>query len=212
MRILHKWPFTSLLLAALALTGILTQTHRLRLSQSWLTVLGFSPADLGRRQGRRIITSALVTNGAEVFWQALSFTAVFSGLAEYMAGTRRAAAAFWGVHIVTLLSESLLVLWPLRLWNLAWSEAMALARDVGPSAGYFGCLGLVCQKLPGRWRGLISGGIFSLLFGVLFLPLRKDETRAVKLTADIAHLMAFPSGWLLGWVMDKMDRRSEMVR
>lgn len=212
MRLVPKWPFTSLLLAALSVTGILTQTHRLRLSQSWLAGLGFAPTDLSRRQWRRMFSSALVTNGAEVFWQALAFTALFTGLAEHLAGTRRAVLAFWGVHIATLLSESLLILWPLRLWSLAWSEAMALARDVGPSAGYFGCLGLACHSLSGRWRWLISGGVLGLLFAALMIPLRKDETPAVKLTADIAHLIAFPLGWLSGWVMKKTDKQSEHAR
>ncbi len=198
MRLLRKWPFTSWLVGALSLAALLTHTHRRPLSNAWMRKVGFSPADLGQRQWGRIFTSALTTHGAEVFWQALSLSALFTGLAEWSAGTLPAIVTFWGVHIATLLSESLLILWPLRLWRRTYSEALAVGRDVGPSAGYFSMLGLAVQRLPGGGRAAVAGSILAILSGAFFAPRRASEAWETKLTADIAHLLAFPLGWLAG--------------
>ncbi|NJC95748.1 MAG: hypothetical protein C3F07_08660 [Anaerolineales bacterium] len=75
-------------------------------------------------------------------------------------------------------------------------EASEVARDVGPSAGYFACLGLVSAKLKRPWN-LISGGVLLLIFlTVLLLPPQAGEDARIKFSADLAHLMAFPLGWI----------------
>jgi hypothetical protein len=80
---------------------------------------------------------------------------------------------------------------------------LALERDVGPSAGYFGCLGLVCARLPGRWRWLSGGAILTGLVGAILFPAQAGESEAMKLLADFAHLIAFPLGWFSSGIGNK---------
>lgn len=182
-------------LLGIGAAGLATRSVNGRLHPHWLERLGFAAADLWLGRLERLLTSALVTHGDGVFWEALGMTAVSLGLAEWLAGWRRALATFWGVHLATLLFESWLLASPLGRWFGAEAHDLAEGRDVGPSAGYFGSLGLAAGRLPGRWRWI--GGVAGLgvLAAALFLPPRSGESRAVKRFADLAHLLAFPLGW-----------------
>lgn len=120
------------------------------------------------------------------------------GLAEWLAGSIRTLFTFWGIHLVTLLAESWLIAWPLHQWGDTEARMLAYARDVGPSAGYFACLGLACALLHGKWRWS-AGIIWVGLLIALFLPASSIEEQAVKLSADLAHLIAFSLGWLSVW-------------
>jgi hypothetical protein len=191
----RRLPFTLLSLGLLVVVGLITQTHIGALSKEWLASLGFAPTDLWEWRLERLVTSALVTQGGRVFWEVLGIMAVALGLAEWLAGTRRALLTFWGVHLATLLIESTAI-WLLRHWGGAQFEAYTIARDVGPSAGYFGCLGLACGRLPGRWRWATGSVILLGLVAAFFLPGQAGQAREVKLFADLAHLLAFPFGWL----------------
>lgn len=174
---------------------MITQTHIGTLSEAWLGNLGFASNDLWEWRLERLLTSALVTQGGRVFWEVTVIVALTVGLAEWLAGTRRTLFTFWGVHLATLIIESIAIR-SLQFWSNATLEAYALARDVGPSAGYFGCLGLACSRLPGYWRWLSSSAILLGLVIACFLPAKPGEVQEIKLLADLAHLMAFPLGWL----------------
>jgi hypothetical protein len=89
----------------------------------------------------------------------------------------------------------LLVTLPLHLVNSALGTALFVARDVGPSAGYVGCLGLVCARLPRPWRYISSAAIWGSLIVVLLLPAQVGHDAVAKITADLAHAIAFPLGW-----------------
>jgi hypothetical protein len=197
LRVFRRLPFTLFMLAVLLLVGWLTDTHAgADLSAHWLNRLGYAPRDLWRLNWGRFLSSPLVTSGGWVFWLALVMVALTSGAAEWLTSTRRAALTFWGVHIATLLIESLGLSLLLKRFGLAQAAALFIARDVGPSAGYFGSLGLALTCLPKPWRWLAGGAVLLFLVVSLFLPPRPGETEAVKLAADIAHLIAFPLGWL----------------
>jgi hypothetical protein len=192
--VVKRLPFTLVSLAGLIATGLVTRTHQEQLSPPWLEQMGFAPNDLWLWQIERMFTAPLVTFGGNVFWAALLQISLFVGLAEWLTGTRRAMLTFWGGHLSTLTILSNLIVWPLHSRGVAEAEAVALARDVGPSAGFFACLGLASGRLPRRW--LTGGLVMALLMVLLLLPPRKGESRAVKLSADLAHAIAFPLGWL----------------
>ena len=116
------------------------------------------------------------------------------GLSEWMTGSRRAALTFWGVHFSTLLIESLFVVLPMRWAGTTLGSLVALTRDVGPSAGYFGALGLVSAHLKSPWN-LVSGGIIFIALEIALLHVNGNSSLGMEVSADIAHIIAFPLGW-----------------
>lgn len=197
----RRLPVTSSLLAALAAVALFTNSFSQRLSPAWLLRLGYSVQDLWEWRWGRLLTTALTTHGGSVFWQAMGMVALAVGAAEWLAGSRRAFFTFWGSHVATLLLTSLLVM-PALHWLVYDGESMLLvAHDVGPSAGYFGCLGLAVVWLPlaARWRGVTAVLIWTGLVITLLQPPAPGALHTLKLIADLAHLVAFPLGLLAGW-------------
>jgi signal transduction histidine kinase len=201
LNLFRRIPFTLLTSGGLVIAALVTNTHMEQISQRWLDRFGFAPSDLWFWRLERLFTSALVTSGGRVFWQALFFVAFAVGAAEWLAGPKRAAATFWGVHLLTLVLLSLIIALMIdQLHNLGL-EASEVARDVGPSAGYFACLGLVSARLKRPWNW-VSGGILLVVFLVaLLLPAGAGENAQVKFSADLAHLMAFPLGWISSFII-----------
>lgn len=188
------------MLLVISLGGLLTNTYVESITRHWLNRVGFAPNDLWYWRINRIFVSAVVTSGGVVFWQALFFVALCVGLAEWMTGWKRTAATFWGVHILALILLSLLIAWAAHQLPNIGLESVSLARDVGPSAGYFACLGLFSGRIRRPWNW-ISGGMLLVVFVLaLFIPPGDGEAAEIKLSADLAHLLAFPLGWLSGHV------------
>jgi hypothetical protein len=196
IKITKRIPFTLLTLAGLVIAALVTNTYFERITHTWLNRTGFSPNDLWYWRLERMFTSALVTVGGGAFWGALLMVIVAVGLAEWMLGWKQTASTFWGVHLLTLILLSLIVsLAGHQLRNIGL-EAAEVARDVGPSAGYFACLGLVSASLKRPWQW-VSGSILLLIFAMtLFMPPAIGESARLKFSADLAHLLAFPLGWL----------------
>lgn len=191
---LRRLPFTLAMLVLLGLTAILTNTQVATISAEWLDRLGFAPVDLFALNLGRLFTSALVTSGGRVFWETLGMVAFAVGLAEWLTGPRSAALTFWGVHLSTLVIESLVVVFPLHFLGMTLSSLVALSRDVGPSAGYFGALGLVSANLKHPWN-LISGGLIFVGLQLALLRISGGNNLGMEVSADLAHLIAFPLGW-----------------
>jgi hypothetical protein len=191
----RRLPFTLITVAVFGLVAVLTNSHVGELPRQWFNRLAFAPRDLWLIRWPRLITSVLVTSGGGAFWQALAMVALTTGAAEWLAGTRRAALTFWGVHLTTLLVQSLLIAVPLHTLGSSLGTALYLARDVGPSAGSFGCLGLACARLPRPWRWISGGLVLAGLVTVFLLAVFTGQ-EAIAVSADMAHLLAFPVGWL----------------
>ncbi len=206
LRIFPYLPFTLVMMAGLILAAIFTNSYFEQITHHWINRLGFAPRDFWYMRYERMFSSALVTAGGKVFWQALLLVALFVGLAEWITGSKRAGITFWGVHLLTLVLLSLIVslaLHQLRDFGLAASE---IERDVGPSAGYFACLGLVSAQLKRPWNW-VSGIVLLILFAVaLFLPAGAGENAEIKFSADFAHLLAFPLGWLSSFLFTRQPR------
>jgi|GEM_PF-986158 len=198
-RWLGRFPFTILLLTILAVAAFLTNSHAGDLSARWQRRLGVSARDIWKASWLRLITAALVTKGGWVFAEALAMIALAVGVAEWLTSTRRAAATFWGVHLLTFLTEATLIIWPLHRWGGRSGAVLALTRDVGPSAGYFGAIGLVVARLKSPWHRLAGSAVEAILLIAFFLPARPDASGKTqpesKLFADLAHFIAFPLGW-----------------
>lgn len=207
----RRFPVTISLLFLLALVAVLTNSHVSSLEPAWLAQLGFAARDFWEVRWGRFFTSALVTLGGSVFWQAMGMVTLAVGAAEYLTGSKSALATFWGVHLTTLLAEGTIVGPALHWLVFNGDSLLLLARDVGPSAGYFGSLGLAVAALPvdRRWRGLLAAVVFGSLVFALFQSPDPNEDATLRLLANIAHILAFPLG-LAAWRLRRMIKRQAL--
>lgn len=183
------------MLAVFVAVGYSTGTHLRPLAQDLLEFFGFAPRHLWSLEWGSLITSALVTDGARSFWGGLFVMAFAVGLVEWREGHLWAATGFWGVHFLTLLILSFLFVLPFHLLGYSLGSKLAFALDVGPSAGYFGCLGVATagtSKSTRLWIGLITCG---LLVALVFLNLEAKYSIPSRIHADLAHAIAYPLGF-----------------
>ncbi|HMM41526.1 MAG TPA: DUF2156 domain-containing protein [Thermomicrobiales bacterium] len=188
-----RLPFTTGLLATMlvanATGGSLTR------SITGETLLGRVGYGLDTLRAGRLDT--LVTNipFALYPWMLATITfLVLIGVApfELAAGWRRTAIVFFAAQVGGYLLASLLVAWPLAALGSGWGRSLATARDVGPSAGAFGCLAALAWYLPRPWRrrGIAALGLY--LLGFLLLTHRIWDVEHL-----IAGLIGLGTGWLL---------------
>lgn len=191
------------MLVLLGIGALVTNTTFESITHHWLQRTGFAPNDLCYWRIERMVTSALVTSGGKVFWEAIFFVAFAVGLAEWLTGSKRAFATFWGMHLLALVLSSLIISLAVHQLRAFGVEASEVARDVGPSAGYFACLGLVSAKMKHPWN-LINGiTLFAIFVTAILLPAGAGESAAIKFSADLAHMLAFPLGWLSARIGNK---------
>lgn len=192
---LRRIPFTLVMLTGLVIGALVTNTYFQSITHRWLNRAGFSARDLWYLRVERMFTSVFVTVGGRAFWEAILMVALFVGLAEWRSGWKRAAATFWVVHLLSLVLLSLIVSLSMHQLRSFGLEASAVARDVGPSAGYFACLGLVSAQLKRPWNWISGGALFLMFVITLFMPASAGESAQLKFSADLAHVLAFPLGW-----------------
>jgi len=206
-RLIKRVPFTLCMVAILLIVAWATHSYFQELARHWIERLGFAPRDFWLFRWERLFLSAFVTQGGLAFWLAVVMVAVTSGMAEWKSGSLRAFGTFWGVHLVTLVLESALFLLPLHRLGFPAARAVFFSRDVGPSAGYMGSLGYMVTFLPKPWRWLVFGVILLILLVSVFIPPFSGQNLAIKLSDDMAHLIAFPLGWLAAILIRKNKAR-----
>ena len=198
LRCLCMFPFTIVMLFIMIAVGIWTRTHRDSLSQLIRRSRGFAPLHLSRGEWTRLFSSVFFTMGGRSFYASVIVLALSVGAAEKVYGTGPAIALFWGIHLATLLIASFLLAIPLHRLRFFRGRLLASARDVGPSAGYYGCLGASAIAIPVRWRVIVIGGIAAILVARLIWSVVTIPDRGRAMSADVAHLLAFPIGLLVG--------------
>jgi len=98
--------------------------------------------------------------------------------------------------VTTLLVVAFLLAIPLAAAGVVRGELLAKARDVGPSAGYFGCLGLALAALPRPARGRVLAAVLVLLAARFAGSFIRVPDGGRQISADSAHLVALPLGFL----------------
>ncbi len=189
-------PFTLLMLMALIVAGIYGRTHVGSLDVDVRHRVGYSPRLLLNGHLHRPFTSVLFTAGGWRFYASLLMVALTVGWIECSHGTRRALLTFFGVHLLTLLILGVGVALPLVLLGTHRGTLLFDAQDVGPSAGYYGCLGLAVAGLPGRKRKKIVFAVLAVLLLRLVWSTAHIPEEGRTMSADLAHLTAFPLGLL----------------
>jgi hypothetical protein len=193
---LKRCPFTLLMLVVLVGAGIYGQSHVGLLDAELHHQVGHSPRLLFGGHWHRLLTSLVFTAGGWRFYSSLALLATAVGCVEFVYGTRRAMLTFFGIHFATLLFVAGAIAWPLSMLETLHGELLFDARDVGPSAGYYGCLGLFVAGLSSRKREAIVAAIALLLILRLISSSLQLAEEGRVMSADLAHLVAFPLGVL----------------
>jgi hypothetical protein len=137
----------------------------------------------------------VLTAGAGKFFASLVMLGFSVGLVESQVGTARTIKLFFTTHIAVLLILSILIVLPADYLGLAAAKLLANTYDVGPSAGYYGCLGGAIALYFNRQQlSFLAAGIV-VLAGRLCLSASGLAEDPSVVSADIAHLIALPLGW-----------------
>lgn len=198
--LLKQFPLTITLLVLMLACNVAANTVTELLRPAWQNLFGFSPADLWTGDWYPLFSSLLLTTGRFSFYASFVMLAVCVGFTERRYGTLRTLLTFLGVHVVTLLMLSVLVAWPLVQLEFERGHLLFNTNDVGPSAGYYGCLGLLVMASGWRGRKTVFLGILLLLLVRASWTWIEIPDQTERLTADVAHLIAFPLGALSFWL------------
>jgi len=194
VQVVRRAPWT--ILAALALLGVAlwSGAHRTPTSGDLVSRVGVSHDSLRAFEWRRVFTSALYTGGGGQFWLSLTMLVACVGWAEWQLGTLRSFLLFWSAHVVSVALTFAALAAVSRLMVHPVIETLRASYDVGPSGGYYGCLGAMSMLHRYRWR--VTGVIAAVLCFRLLLSsaLAPDLGR---LDADLCHLIAFAFGLAL---------------
>jgi hypothetical protein len=194
MQNLRKLPFTALLLMTVISTAIISESHSSSLGSPWRREFGFAAWHLVRGDVHRIFTSLFLTAGGWHFYASLLMIGAGVGTAEWIYGTRRTVATFFGIHVVTLFAFAVCFALPLYWMGVRHGELLIHVRDVGPSSGYYGCLGLAMTSYPKRLRRFLVPGVLLVLLARLGWSATMLPAPGFLLAADLAHVMALCLG------------------
>lgn len=186
--------FTMTMAVLMIIAGLRIGSHRGPASPELFERVGFSPWHLIRGPFLRVLRSAFYTAGGAAFYISLLMLIFCVSITERVFGNWQTAGLFWSSHLITLLVTSFCIAIPLHRMRIGRGALLATAHDVGPSAGYYGCLGAYCHSLDTLWRVPLIGLILaSLGMRVVWSSIHaKDHGR--NLSADVSHAVAFPLG------------------
>ncbi len=189
------------MVVALISAGVYGQTHLGPLDAETHLRVGHSAHSLWEGQWSRVVTSVLFTANGWHFYCSLAMMAGAISWVELTRGTWIAIGTFVSIHVITLLVMSIGIATSMALVESHRGNLLWYTKDVGPSAGYYGCLGLAITSLQPQW-------FWPTLVAIMLILLARigwssyhlvDEGRLMS--ADIAHLIAFPLGLLLSRIV-----------
>jgi len=194
MNALLRLPFTLTMLTILVSAGIYGRSHIGLLDENLHRSAGYSMRLMIEGQLHRAFTSLFFTAGGWRFYSSIVMFASAVGYVEWTFGPLRAMATFFAVHLTTLAVMTLGVLVTSAISETHRGNLLWHVQDVGPSAGYYGCLGVAIVALapPMRWP-LVTAIVVVLCLRTTWSFIHLPEDGRV-LSADIAHLIAFPLG------------------
>ena len=192
-----RLPFATSMVVALIATGVYGQTHLGPLDAQTHSRVGHSPHSLWKGQWQTVVTSVLFTANGWHFYVSLAMMAIAISWVELTCGTWIAIGTFVGIHVVTLLVMSIGIATSIALVESHRGNLLWFSKDVGPSAGYYGCLGLAITSLQPNWFWLTLVAIMVMLLARIGWSSYHLVDEGRLMSADIAHLIAFPLGLLL---------------
>ncbi len=196
----QRLPFAILMVVFLVAFGVTTESHAGPLAAAFRRAFGSSLQTTIDGDFVRLFTSLFLTAGGWRFFASALMLGLGVGWAERLAGTIRAITVFLSVHIITLMIIYFGLILPSAASHFANAEWLVDARDVGPSAGYYGCLGSELGRLNSKWRWTIVAVISLVLLARLIISSGAIHEHPHQVIGDVAHVIAFPLGLALAAV------------
>jgi hypothetical protein len=166
-------------------------------------LLGHSPFHMANGAWGRILSSLFITGDPIHFFLAFAMILLCVGTLERQSGFWITACSFLVAHLSTLLIQSGILLsihaWLDQAWTSEWSRTL----DVGPSAGYYGCLGVAIFRWKNSNRRWIAFVVLSILL-LRWVVTATINPNGSQFQSDMAHAIAFPFGLAFGYCIDRI--------
>ena len=190
-------PFTTVLLLTILAASFLAHNMHGELDQEVATQVGHAPRHWWAGELLRLITSIPFTSDRMHLAVALVMTALCVGSCERWRGTFATIGIFLASHGLTLgvLAAALYVGHALAPTHS--SRQLLDISDVGPSAGYYGCLGASLLASKRRSLLLSSCAVIGYLAVRVVLAWTSPAFQPHIFQTDLAHLIAFGIGGLI---------------
>jgi membrane associated rhomboid family serine protease len=205
-RLAARLPFTILLLLGLTVAGWWTNSHLGPLEATHRQWFGSSLQKMLDGEFLHVFTSLFLTAGGWHFAATVLMSAACVGWSERVHGTLRTVLVFFGVHVITLAVVNFVCLLPLASFKLAFAEALLDSSDVGPSAGYYGCLGFALATTRRNFKWSLGVPVFGILTARLILSSLAVNEAPHFVIGDVTHLIAFPLGLMAQWLFSGKSR------
>lgn len=149
----RRLPLTIALLGAMLVAGWWggTMFHPIADNPALLRRVGYGVDALREGHFWTLLTSILFTWKPWMLQTIALSVVLFVLPLELLAGSRRALITFLGSHVAGYVMTSVVVTLPAAALGIGWGTSFASVRDVGASAGAFGCAAALTWFLPRRW-------------------------------------------------------------
>ena len=178
----------------LIVVGLLAGSHLELLQRSVRRAYGSSLKTMLDGNLTPVFSSLFLTAGGWRFFASVAMFAGGVGWAEWKHGTWRTMIVFLGVHIATLAFIYFICILPLATLKIDFAQSLFDVRDVGPSAGYYGCLGFALAGMKRSWRWPVGLSVYAVLVIRLFMSMSALDENPHFVMGDVAHLVALPLG------------------
>ena len=168
--------------------------------------LGLAPRHLVSGELLRVISSVFLTHDLRHLVVAIVMIFLAVGWCEGTLGSKIAFWTFCFSHLTSVL------IFALGVGLLHWMQlgqtisTLYSLHDVGPSAGYYGCLSrtILACKIP--YKLTLFGGLLSVLSVRALTSFLLMPDSQISLSADIVHLIAVIVGIILKLSYQRMQR------
>ena len=174
-------------------------THGLtgQLPTIWTLNFGFAPRHFATADFLRLITSVVLTHDIVHLVLACTMIVLIVGRSELMIGTLNTFLTFSASHLFSILAFAIGISL-LHEWHLGQTVSTLYSfHDVGPSAGYYGCLGRILLASVFRYKKLIVVGVVVVLLSRSFISFSQMPQSQASLSADIVHILALLLGMIV---------------
>jgi hypothetical protein len=190
------FPVTIAIALLVATLGLANETWWANLASETRVSFGQSPQHVIDGSWYRLVTSLPITGDPSHLRSSLVMIILCVGWHEVRYSWSKTVIVFLSAHFLTMLIESVI------LNSLHWMGSgpvspLLIAHDVGPSAGYYGCLGSCIYYLPARLRYPFGLAICVWLVLRWTISSTGASYSSMDVRSDLAHWIT----WLIGYTI-----------